>query len=226
MVVTGSCKRLALGLMTVILAAGSVAVAADGDSAPNPGPASALEFRLDGDFTLTALRGTTVSWKQYDAGTHGWRLGVSPLYWEESWSTDEVSEETHKVYGLDLEWQRLGFWASRSRARPYWGLGLVAGASRIEEWSRRDVQDDDSVQRERTGTEYRAGLVGTIGAEFTIAEKMVIGAEYSINAIWSRERTITTERNDIMDLVSDRRETRTVYQLTSRVVALTVAILF
>ncbi len=204
-----------LGLGVILGAA--LSTAAD---QPGPDPASALEFRLDGDFMLTHLAGTTVSWRHFTSETSSWRLGVTPFYYRNDASGtgyDGISRNR----SLTVEWQWLRGFATRSRARPYWGLGVLAGVEHVE----REQVESSGYYLAQESLSYRAGVLGTIGAEFVIADRVTLGAEYASTLSWTHRHDEAADTFWSPDRWQyDRRSTT--YALQTRAVALTVGILF
>lgn len=218
MVVTSTRRfTLAATLGLGLILAAALATAAD---QPGPQPVSALEFRLDGNFTLTHLAGTTVSWRHFRSETTSWRLGVTP-YYERNDASASSYDSISRNRSLTVEWQWLRGFATRSRARPYWGLGVLAGVEHIE----REQAESSGYQFESESLTYRAGVLATIGAEFVIADRVTLGAEYASTLTWVQRHDQGVDMYYSPDLWGyDHRSTS--YALQTRAVALTVGILF
>ena len=196
----------------------SAAAAAAG---PGAEPTSALEFRLDHNFSLEHLAGTTVSWRHHSGETSSWRLGVTPTYRHYAMN-DPHERHEQRDHGLGLEWQWLRGFGSRSLARPYWGAGVLAGV--VHEESSWDYNREGTDESSNYSTTYQAGLLGTLGAEFVIAGRVTLGAEYSSTLTWLHQELEHTYA--FGEDVAKYETRRTSYQFTTRAVALTVGIRF
>jgi len=214
-----------LVLVLAILSTGLSADELPSDQAPFP--ASSIEFRIGRDFSVDRLTGTTISWKQYDSKGNAWRLGIAPEY------TKMSDPDRYGIMGsfestsqsLTLEGQRLFFLNSRSLARPYVGLGAFAGIGRLNSQESYLGWEEQSVEESNTRDSYRAGFVCALGAEFIIANRIALGAEYAVEAQWFH-----SEDNEVIhvdnELSSNRQFSVTRYDFHNRMVAMTLAILF
>ncbi len=225
MVVTNFRRAIALSLILGGLPA--IAAAAECPTPAITEPRSALEFRIAESFRLDALLGTSVSWKRYDGRMSAWRLGLSPEMSRFDTSSTE-QQERERQPGLAVEGQRLRFLGTSSRACPYWGFGVQAGMTRSFRETFVLGQVDLERQRTHRSTALWAGLVATLGAEFAIAHRVVLGAEYSLTAVVVRN-TVTqyeSDGNPEENHFYRSQTTSTRYEIRPRGVALTFAILF
>jgi hypothetical protein len=210
--------------IAAILACARPGVAGEGST---DGPAerrTGLEFGIGESFRLDPLRGASISWKRYDGRGDAWRVGLSPRFELHRTSSDwDWNREVR--YGLEIEAQRLWYLESRSRARPYWGLGPVARAHRYSLDQYYQATVGESSRWTTVQTTYEAGVAGTVGAEFLIAGRVLLGAEYSLAATWQR----TNRREQTPGLFHHQyswQATSTTYTLQPRGATLVLGILF
>jgi hypothetical protein len=184
---------------------------------------SSLEFRVNDAFRFTDLVGVSVSWKGYQGDRGGWRFGLTPELQEK----DEVAPDRNLRYrkrSLVIEGQRLGFIDVRSVARICLGLGVMGGIGRESEGL--GTGEVGAFHDNRTITSYEAGLIGTVGIERCIAERVVLGIEYGANAVWARQRLYAILWDGEMSDFVVEKKWKSDYRVELRRVAVTIGLFF
>jgi hypothetical protein len=218
--------RASMLIATLIAGVWAGPVAADGDDRARGDPGdrrNGLEFGIDESFSVKEQLGASVSWKRYDGHDGAWRVGLTPTLQGDREQSPGSSLRTSGL-AIALEIQRLWYLAGRSEARPFWGFGPLLSHSRSKSIDRNSDYAEFDQERRSLARRYRAGLQAVVGAEFRIAGRIVLGAEYGLQVAWVREKYV----HEYHEPASSQQSTHTgtTYHLTSRPATLTLAILF
>lgn len=215
--------RIALALVTALIVhvvpASGVASAAEGLA---PGSWS-VQFSVQPNFTLASYSGSTLSLKRHLASGNALRLGVSLSL---STSGDDASNvavdpsaTSSQLLSNDSNFSSIGvntyyLWYAGQSApvHAYWGAGPTVS------WARRHDERTNSQTMEFSGQppetsvlvddihfkDWRAGVAGTAGVEWLVAQRVGLFAEYASSLIY-----ISSENNRLSTVTTPASGTRT-----------------
>ena len=157
--------------------------AGHGRGSPYDGLRRGLEFRLDPSDGLDQFRSVAFVFRQVDPAAGGFRVGIEysgrirdrdrsgadpdpeyvPVNSEEDWTSNSAS----------VFWEALDFHGSAKRVRAVTGLGCSLGHTLISEY----IADSSGYLRSTVQVGWSLGLRGSLGAEWRVAEDLVLTAD-------------------------------------------------
>lgn len=145
--------------------------------------ATGLEFTVGSNFVLNAPDGAALAIKRRH-GVRGWRVAADMSgYIDYSsrtlWTEDDLETSTDRssgVFRFEGRAQRLCYYTASRGPELFLGYGPLLGYDNL-------------------GRTWKAGLVGSCGVEWRLAEIVSLGAEYGLDFVYS-DRRLETESGE------------------------------
>lgn len=174
--------------------------------APYRAGASALEFAVGPNFTLSSFSGGTLSYRRHVSESAAWRIGMTlnarsgdsdrDLRSPDTLSSPPLTQEREfGTLGVAVTAQRLWFAGGSSPVHVYVGLGPSAGVFRDDSDLHGETRLTDTTVVETIHAERRdwfVGVAGVLGVEWFMTRSLSLVADYGASVDWQSFSRSTT----------------------------------